>query len=117
VIGVSLDEKSFFDSQYLGHQNEALEESKHRRFVAVLVHLISLLHALALGTLSGDLSAHNIEVRIHCPDVKCTKGLCKSKVCIRRTRILSKLYKVTIKNISLHLATIAMAEHTPSPQS
>jgi hypothetical protein len=65
VLGVSLDEKNLFDNQYLAHHHEALEESKHRRFVAVLVHLISLLHALALGTLSGDLSPHNIEVCTH----------------------------------------------------
>lgn len=63
VLGISLDEKNLFDNEYLAHRSEASEESKHRRFVAILVHLISLLHAVCCGTLSGDLSTDSIQVR------------------------------------------------------
>lgn len=65
VLAISLDEKNLLDSDYLVHRIDASEESKHRRFVAVLVHLISLLHAIAVGTLSGDLSMDHIEVCMH----------------------------------------------------
>lgn len=64
VLGIALDEKNLFDGEYLAHRSEACEESKHRRFAAVLVHLVSLLHGVALGTLSGDLTADNIEVLV-----------------------------------------------------
>lgn len=62
VLAVALDEKNLFDAEYLAPRSEAMEESKHRRFVAVLVHLVSLMHAVALATLSGDLSGDNFEV-------------------------------------------------------
>jgi hypothetical protein len=62
VLGVCLDEKNLLESEFLAHRSDASEESKHRRFVAVLVHLVSLLHAIALATLSGDHSTENIEV-------------------------------------------------------
>jgi hypothetical protein len=72
-----LDEKNLYDTQFLAVHHEDVEESKHRRFMAVFVHLISLLHAVALATLSGDLDAQNIVVcpsppipiPKHCPTV------------------------------------------------